>query len=66
MPPQITCAFALYLHGKTRKHENHIFHSNVVLVENAAAVGLLHAPVRCVPERKIIVICAVFDSIYIC
>jgi len=39
--------------------------SLVVLVENAAAVGLLHAPVRCVPERKIIVICAVFDSIYI-
>jgi len=38
MPPQITCASALP--GKTGKQENHIFHSNAVLVESAAAVGL--------------------------
>jgi len=38
MPPQITYASALP--GKTGKHENHIFHSNAVLVESAAAVGL--------------------------
>jgi len=38
MPPQITCASALP--GKTEKYENHIFHSNAVLVESAAAVGL--------------------------
>jgi len=38
MLPQITCASALP--GKTGKHENHIFHSNAVLVESAAAVGL--------------------------
>jgi len=38
MPPQVTCASALP--GKTRKDENHIFHSIVVLVESAAAVGL--------------------------
>ena len=66
MPPQITCASALP--GKMGKHENHIFHTNAVLVESTAAVGLscMHsAPVRCLPERKI-VICAVFDSIYIC
>jgi len=37
MPPQITCASALP--GKTAKHENHIFHSNAVLVESAAAVN---------------------------
>jgi len=37
MPPQITCASALP--GKTDKHENHIFHSNAVLVGSAAAVG---------------------------
>jgi len=64
MTPQITCASALP--GKTGKHENHIFHSNAVLVESVAAVRLwcTHiAPVRCLPERKI-VICAVFDSIY--
>jgi len=62
MPPQITCASALP--GKTGKHENHIFHSNAVLVESAAAVGLCYtqnAPVRCLPESKI-VICHVFDS----
>jgi len=53
MPPQITCASALP--GKTGKHENHIFHS----------IGLCYthnAPVRCLPERKI-VICDVFDSV---
>jgi len=38
MSPQITCASALP--GKTGKHENHIFHSNAVLVKSAAAVGL--------------------------
>jgi len=38
MPHQITCASALP--GKTGKHENHIFYSNGVLVESAAAVGL--------------------------
>jgi len=66
MAPQITCASALP--GKTGKRENHIFHSNALLVESAAAVGLccMHsAPVRCLPERKI-VICGVFDSVYIC
>jgi len=43
MPPQITCASTLP--GKTRKHENHIFHS----------IGLCYthnAPVRYLPERK--------------
>jgi len=66
MPPQIPYASALP--GKMGKHEDHIFHSNAVLVESAAAVGLCcthSAPVRCVPERKI-VICDVFDSVYIC
>jgi len=63
MPPQITCASALP--GKMGKHKNHIFHSNAVLVESAAAVGLccMHStPVGllCLPERKI-VICDVFD-----
>jgi len=38
MAPQVTCASALP--GKTGKHENHIFHSNAVFVESAAAVGL--------------------------
>jgi len=38
MPPQITFASALL--GKMGKHENHIFNSNAVLVESAAAVGL--------------------------
>jgi len=55
MPPQITYASALP--GKTGKHENHIFHSNAVLVESAAAVGLccMHsAPVRCLPETEIL------------
>jgi len=28
MPPQITCASAL--RGKTEKHENDIFHSNIL------------------------------------
>jgi len=69
MPPQVTCASALP--GKTGKHENHIFHSNAVLVESAAAVGLccMHsARMRCLlkekwlSERKM-VICDVFDSI---
>ena len=51
--------------GETRKSH---FHSNAVLVKSAAAVGLCcthSAPVRCVPERKI-VICDVFGSVYIC
>jgi len=38
MPHEITCASALP--GRTGKHENHIFHSNALLVESAAAVGL--------------------------
>jgi len=38
MPPQVTCASVLP--GIMAKHENHIFHSNAVLVESAAAVGL--------------------------
>jgi len=66
MPYQVTYAFALP--RKMGKHENHIFHSNAVLVESAASVGLWYthnAPVRCLPERKI-VICDVFDSVYIC
>jgi len=60
---QVTCASALP--GETGKHENHIFHSDVVLVKSAAAVGLCctHSiPVRCLHERKI-VICDVFDSV---
>ena len=38
MLPQTTCASALP--GKRGKHENHIFHSNAVSVESAAAVRL--------------------------
>jgi len=57
MPPQVTCASALP--GKTGKYENHIFHSNDVLVESAAAISILccthSAPVRCLPERKIVI-----------
>jgi len=63
MLPQITCDSALP--GNTGKHENHIFHSNAVLVESAAAVALCcthSASVRCLPERKI-VICNVSDSV---
>jgi len=73
MPPQIT--YASTLPGKTGKHKSYIFHSNAVLVESAAAVDLccthsapvhcVRAPVHCLPER-IIVICYVFDSVYIC
>jgi len=66
MPPQITCASALP--GKMGKHKNHIFHSNAVFVESAAAVGLccMHsAPVCYLPERKI-VICDLFGSVCIC
>jgi len=54
----------LVKHGNTKIT---FFHSNAVLVESAAAVGLYcthSAPVRCLPERKI-VICDVFDSVYI-
>jgi len=53
MPPEITCASALPVN--TGKHENHIFRS----------IGLHYthnAPVRCLPERKI-VICDVFDRV---
>jgi len=50
MPPQITCASALP--GKTRKHENHIFHSNAVLVESAAAVGLCNTQCAVFLEEK--------------
>jgi len=60
---QVTCGSALP--GKMGKHENHIFHSNAVLVESAATLELccMHsAPVRCLPERKN-VICDVFDSV---
>jgi len=66
MSPQITCAPALP--NKMGKYENRIFYSNVVLVESAAAVRLCcthSAPVRCVPEREI-VINDVFDGVYIC
>jgi len=38
MPHQITCASALP--GITGKHDNHIFYSNGVLVESAAAIRL--------------------------
>jgi len=65
MPPQITCASALPV--KSGKHENHILHSNAVLVVSAAAVCYIHnAPLRCVSERKICHVYDVFDSIYIC
>jgi len=66
MPAQITGASALP--DKKGKHENHIFHSNSVLLKCAAAVGLCcmhNAPVCCLPGRKI-VIRDVFDSMYIC
>ena len=66
MPPQITCASPLP--GKMEKHEITFFTQTLLLVESAAAVGLCcthSAPVRCLRERKI-VICDVFDSVYIC
>jgi len=57
MPPQITCASALPVkNGKTWK--SHFFHS--------IGPGLCYthnAPVRCLPERKKIVIYDVFDSV---
>ena len=58
MPLLITCDSALP--GKTGKHENHIFHSNAVLVESAAAVGLY-----CTHNAIFlkIVICNVSDSV---
>jgi len=65
MPPQITRASALP--WKMGKHKNHIFHSNGVLADSTAAVGLCcmhNAPVHSLSERKT-VICYVFDSIYI-
>jgi len=49
MPPEETWASAL--HGKTRKHENHTFTQLDCYTHNA--------PVRCLPERKKIVICDV-------
>jgi len=57
MPPQIACASALL--GKTEKHENHIFHSNAVLVESTAAGGLCCT----VFLKEKIVICDVFNSV---
>ena len=54
MPPQIICASALP--GKTGKHENHIFHS----------IGLCYthnAPVRCLPERKIVIFYTATDTV---
>jgi len=50
MPPQITCASAL--RGKTRKYENHVFHS-------IGSSYTHNAPVRYLPERKKIVFCDV-------
>jgi len=44
-----------------------MFHSNAVSVESAAAVGPFcthSAPVRCLPERKIVT-CDVFDIVYV-
>ena len=48
------------------------FHSNAVLVESAAAVGLCctrmhNALLRCLPERKVVIcdVYHVFDSVYI-
>ena len=42
------------LPGKMGKHEDHTFHSNAVLVESAAAIGLCcthsTAPARCLPD----------------
>ena len=57
----------LYYLAKMRKHKNHIFftHSNAVLYESAAAVGLCcmhNAPVRSVFLEEKIVICDVFDT----
>jgi len=66
MPPQITwCFCTTWQNGETGKSH---FHSNAVLVESTAAVGLccMHsAQVHCLLERKIVT-CAVFDSVYIC
>ena len=59
MPPEVTCTSALP--GKTGKHENHIFHSNAVLVESAAAE--LHYAACTVHQCAIV--CDVFDSVYI-
>ena len=58
----------LHYLAKRENKKNHIIHSNAVLVDSAAAVGLCcmhNAPVRCLPERKL-VICDVFDGVYIC
>jgi len=62
MPPQITCASALP--GKTGKHENHIFHSNAVFVESAAAVGLccVHQCAVFLKEKLSSVICLVASA----
>jgi len=62
MPPQITCASALP--GKKEKHENHIFHSNAVLVESAAAAGLCCT--QCAVFLKEKQASVMFDSVYIC
>ena len=55
MPPQITCASAV--RGKTRKHENHIFHS----------IGLCYTQCTCAPsswEKKLSsVMCLIASSI---
>ena len=59
------CFYTTWQNGD---NENNIFHSNAVLVDSVAVVGLCYmhnAPVRSLPKRKI-VICDVFHSIYIC
>jgi len=60
MPSQIIYASALP--GRTGIHENHIFHSNAVLVKSTGAVGLCctHSAVF---RREKIVICNVSDAI---
>jgi len=57
------CFCNTWQNGETQKSH---FRSNAVLVESTAAVGLCcthSAPVRCLPERKKIVTCDVFNSV---
>jgi len=63
VPPQITYASALP--GKTGKHENHIFHSNAVLVEIAAAVGLCCTQCAVFLEEKLSFVMCLIASTFV-
>jgi len=52
MPPQITCASALP--GKTRKHENHIFHSIGLCYTHNAPEKLKLSSVMCLIASNIV------------